>query len=64
MTLVKDGQLRIAPRLPEVWDKLTYTLLWKGQKLEVTVTKDNTKVRNLTGTKAVEVEVNGQVQSL
>ena len=58
-----DGKLRIAPRLPEAWDKLTYTLLWKGQKLEVTVTKDSTEVRNLTGTKTVEVEVNGQMKS-
>ena len=59
-----DGKLRIAPRLPKAWDKLTYTLLWKGQKLEVTVTKDNTEIRNLTGTKTVEVEVDGQVKSL
>ena len=59
-----NGKLRIDPRLPKAWDKLTYTLLWKGQKLEVTVTKDNTEIRNLTGTKTVEVEVDGQVQSL
>lgn len=59
-----NGKLRIAPRLPKAWDKLTYTLLWKGQKLEVTVTKDNTEIRNLTGTKTVEVEVDGQVQIL
>lgn len=59
-----NGKLRIAPRLPKAWDKLTYTLLWKGQKLEVTVTKDSTEVRNLTGTKTVEVEVDGQIQSL
>lgn len=59
-----NGKLRIDPRLPKAWDKLTYTLLWKGQKLEVTVTKDNTEIRNLTGTKTVEVEVDGQVQIL
>lgn len=59
-----NGKLRIAPRLPKAWDKLTYTLLWKGQKLEVTITKDSTEVRNLTRTKVVEVEVNGQVRSL
>lgn len=59
-----NGKLRIAPHLPKAWDKLTYTLLWKGQKLEVTVTKDSTNIRNLTGTKTVEVEVNGQMQSV
>lgn len=25
-----DGKLRIRPRLPKGWDKLRYTLLWKG----------------------------------
>lgn len=59
-----NGKLRIAPRLPEAWDKLTYTLLWKGQKLEITVTKDTAEVRNLTGTRTVEIEVNGQIQSV
>lgn len=32
------GKLRISPNLPRAWNKLAYTLLWKGQKLNVTVT--------------------------
>ena len=32
------GKLRISPNLPKAWNKLSYTLLWKGQKLNVTVT--------------------------
>lgn len=59
-----NGRLRIAPHLPKEWDKLCYTLLWKGQKLAVTVTKDNVEIRNLTGTRTVDVEVNGQVRTI
>ena len=56
-----DGKLRINPALPDSWDQLSFTILWKGQKLAVTVTKGGTEVKNLTGTKAVEVEVDGKV---
>ena len=55
-----DGKLRIEPRLPEAWDKLSYTVIWKGQKLAVTVTKDGTEVVNLTGDKKVTVTVGGE----
>ncbi len=51
------GKLRIDPILPKAWEKLSYTLLWKGQKLAVEVTKDQVLIENLTGTAAVEVEV-------
>lgn len=54
-----DGKLRIEPRLPENWDRLSYTVMWKGEKLAVTVTKDDVKVENTTGTKKVTVTVNG-----
>ncbi len=32
------GKLRNSPNLPNAWKKLSCTLLWKGQKLAVTVT--------------------------
>lgn len=54
-----DGKLRIRPRLPKGWDKLRYTLLWKGQKLQVTVTQEKLTVQNLTQTATVELELNG-----
>ena len=54
-----DGKLRIRPRLPKGWDKLSYTLLWKGQKLQVTVTQEKLTVQNLTQTATVELELNG-----
>lgn len=55
-----DGKLRISPSLPEAWEKLSYTVMWKGQKLAVTVTKGETMVENLTGTQAVEAQVCGK----
>lgn len=55
------GRLRIVPALPEQWTKLSYTIIWKGQKLAVEVTKEDVNVRNLTGTKEVEVEINGEI---
>lgn len=59
-----DGKLRIRPKLPKGWNSLSYTVCWKGQKLHVTVTKENITVQNLTQTAAVEVEANGKVYSL
>lgn len=53
------GNLRINPSLPDEWEKLSYTIIWKGQKLAVDVTKVGVRVRNTTGTKKVELEVNG-----
>ncbi|NBI67409.1 hypothetical protein D1646_11425 [Pseudoflavonifractor sp. 60] len=32
------GKLRISLNPPAAWKKLSYTLLWRGQKLNVTVT--------------------------
>ncbi len=54
------GKLRISPNLPKAWKKLSYTLLWKGQKLSVTATADSVKIVNETGTVPVTVEVWGQ----
>lgn len=55
-----DGRLRIEPRLPEAWDRLSYTVMWKGEKLGVTVTKDGVDVENLTGGKKVSLTVCGK----
>ncbi len=59
-----NGSLRINPRLPGNWSELTFTLYWKGEKLKVTVTKDHVDVQNLTGTKQVELSVNGEKRSV
>lgn len=55
-----DGKLRVNPSLPEAWNKLSYTMIWKGQKLTVEVTKDTLRIENLTGTSDVELEAAGK----
>lgn len=52
-----DGRLRIDPCLPDAWEKLTYEIIWQGQRLEVSVTRGNVRVKNLTKTKIVELKL-------
>ncbi len=54
------GKLRIDPALPDAWKKLSYTLIWKGQKIQVEVTTDAVTVTNLTGKAPVELNLCGQ----
>lgn len=54
------GRLRISPNLPKAWKKLCYTLLWKGQRLAVTVTPTAVEINNETGSSPVELEVWGK----
>lgn len=58
------GKLRINPILPDAWSRLAYTIMWKGQKLSVEVTKEAVTVQNLTGDKPVELEVAGVARTL
>ena len=51
------GNLRISPNMPKAWNKLRYTILWKGQKLAVTATTDSVEIVNETGSAPVTVEV-------
>lgn len=55
-----DGKLHLHPSLLEEWDELTFTILWKGQKLLVKAGKDSVSIRNLTGTAEVEIEICGE----
>ena len=54
------GNLRISPNMPKAWNKLRYTILWKGQKLAVTATADSVEIVNKTGSAPVTVEIWGQ----
>lgn len=57
------GKLRISPALPAAWKSFKYTLMWKGQKLAVTVSADSVKVENVTGREEVTVEIWGNEYS-
>ena len=54
------GKLRISPNLPKAWKKLSYPLLWKGQKLAVTVTPGMVEIVNQTGSGPISLEVWGK----
>lgn len=54
------GKLRISPNLPKAWNKLSYTLLWKGQKLAVTVTPRMVQITGEKQKETVTLEVWGK----
>ena len=51
---MEGRELRIEPRLPESWSKLSFPLVWQGQRLKVTATKDEVSVENC-GERKVEI---------
>ncbi len=46
--LVGD-KLRITPKLPDNWDKLSYFLYWHGTRLKITIDKTTLIVDNISG---------------
>ena len=57
------GKLRIDPKLPKAWNRLRYSILWKGQRLSVTVTHSGVEIVNETGAEPVTVEIRGAVRT-
>ncbi len=53
------GNLRVSPALPEAWNALRYVIQWKGQRLNVTVTRDAVTIVNETNTAPVTLEIWG-----
>ncbi|MBP1045983.1 glycoside hydrolase family 65 protein [Enterococcus sp. BWM-S5] len=58
-----NGKLRIEPHLPEAWHRLAFGIIWQGNPLDVTVTKEQMIIVN-QGTKDVEVEAFGTLHSV
>ncbi len=54
------GNLRVSPALPEAWTRLSYTFLWRGQRLAVTVTPQGVELVNETAEAPVSLEVWGK----
>jgi kojibiose phosphorylase len=62
---VKNQQLTFKPWLPDSWSKIHFKLKWRGDLINVTVTKDNVSFfRNSQKTTALEIEVTGKPVSL
>ena len=60
-----NGELRISPKLPKTWDKLTFPIFWQGDQLIVTVTQSQLNVVNTTRTnQAIQINVHGTLHNL
>ena len=57
------GKLRIDPKLPAAWQRLRYTVMWRGQRLNVEVTDRELRIVNETGSAPVELEVRGETRT-
>lgn len=55
-----NGRLRIQPRLPKNWKRLSFTIIWQGEELAVTVLQDGVNVQKLTDGREVTLTVNGE----
>ncbi|MBR0303566.1 MAG: glycoside hydrolase family 65 protein, partial [Clostridia bacterium] len=53
-------ELRIEPHLPDEWQSASCRIYWKGERLEVTATKERLTVKNLTGTKDISILHGGE----
>lgn len=54
-------QLRIQPNLPDSWNMIEGSIVWKGQRLALGITKNEVDIKNLTASSNVEVLINGKV---
>ena len=41
-----NGELRISPRLPEKWNKLSYSTIWRGNEIKVLISKNKLEITN------------------
>ena len=57
------GKLRIDPKLPAAWKRLRYTVMWRGQRLNVEVTDKELCIVNETGLAPVELEIRGETRT-
>jgi hypothetical glycosyl hydrolase len=58
-----DGQLHLAPKLPEHWNRLSFPLYWQGKRLEVTITTEEISITGAEG-EPLRLFVNGELQEV
>lgn len=51
-----NGELRISPRLPKKWNKLSYSTIWQGNEIKVLVTENKLEITN-NGLDKVKVNI-------
>lgn len=56
-----EGTLRLNPKLPQAWERLSFPLAWQGERLQVTVTHDKLEVVRLTlGSGQLNILIHGR----
>ena len=56
---VVGDQLHICPHLPEAWNQLAFSIVWRNQKLDILACRNGVQVTN-RGTANAEIVLNGQ----
>ena len=51
-----NGELRISPRLPKKWNKLSYSTIWQGNEIKVIVTENKLEITN-NGTENIRINI-------
>lgn len=57
MSVSSEGKLCFDPRLPERWNRVTYSIMWRSQLLSIEVTQDDVTIRSER--EAIPYEVKG-----
>ncbi|HUX22608.1 MAG TPA: glycosyl hydrolase family 65 protein, partial [Spirochaetia bacterium] len=59
-----DGRLRISPRLPAEWHRLSFPLVWHGTPLGIVITPSRLRVAvKAPGGPPFEIECHGRVHT-
>lgn len=59
------GNLRISPMLPQAWNALTYSIDWKGERLDVHAFQDRVTItRRTPSTEPLKIEVYGETREI
>lgn len=54
------GELRISPRLPKEWQRISFSIYWRGEKLRVSITNDSmTLMRTMQTAAPIHLKVHG-----
>lgn len=60
-----EGTLRLNPKLPPAWESLSFPLSWRGESLQVKVTRDKLTIQRLTqGLEPLSLSIYGQTHRL
>lgn len=56
-----DGKLRINPRLPKEWDKLSFPIIWNNNRINIFINNSKLTINKHSGNKSlIEIEVFGK----